>query len=247
MNGVNRRHRDTARVGIPIGCGVAVVLVATAPALHEAAHTSFAWHMVQHLLLILVAGPLLAVGASSRLAERGSRALPRSTWPPAVAATSVVYLVTIILWHVPGLYDAAMTSVPLHAMEHVSLLAASSLMWMAVALASRQGAHVSAVVALAGSAVTGAALGLVLLGAPVSLYVAHGGDGALWNQQVGGALMKVSSLFVHAGAAVWIAIRWVASVDVRRGDASRAVSMDRASVPGQDPARQDPGRFRVTP
>jgi hypothetical protein len=59
------------------------------------------------------------------------------------------------------------------------------------------------------NALAGAGLGVVLLSAPVPLYgwYADLGPVALDHQRVGGALMKVSAVVVHAGAAVWIVTR----------------------------------------
>src|SRR4051812_671002 len=53
--------------------GVAVVALAPASPRDGVAHRSLAGHMVQHVLLMMVAGPLLAVG---RAGEVLSRALP---------------------------------------------------------------------------------------------------------------------------------------------------------------------------
>src|SRR5206468_2464973 len=50
-----------------------VVLAVAIVALERVSETSFTWHMIQHTLLIVVAAPLLALGAPSVLARLPAR------------------------------------------------------------------------------------------------------------------------------------------------------------------------------
>jgi putative membrane protein len=201
-----------------------VLLVALSPAVEEAASSSFAWHMIQHQLLILVVAPLLAssrpittvarAGGSSRVGPRqGVRtwAATNAGWLALTAAG--LHLTTVLAWHLPPLYDAAMADPRLHHLEHLTLLGTAVLAWGAIVLAARdRGARaLAAAVGLAMNALAGAGLGVVLLSAPAPLYgwYADLGAVALDHQRVGGALMKVSAVVVYAGAAVWIVTRWL--------------------------------------
>jgi putative membrane protein len=201
-----------------------VLLVALSPAVEEAASGSFAWHMVQHQLLILVVAPLLAssrpvstvlrAGASSRTVPRHRvRAWSGRNAGWLAVAAAALHLTTMTAWHLPPLYDAAMADPRLHHLEHLTLLGTAVLAWGAIVLAARaQGARpLAAAVGLAMNALAGAGLGVVLLSAPVPLYgwYADLGAVALDQQRVGGALMKVSAVVVYAGAAVWIVTRWL--------------------------------------
>ena len=69
---MRRRNRPE----IWLGAGLVVLAVAIV-GLERVAETSFTWHMVQHALLIVVAAPLLAMGAPAvldRLPARWQRA-----------------------------------------------------------------------------------------------------------------------------------------------------------------------------
>jgi putative membrane protein len=100
-------------------------------------------HMVQHLVLTIVAAPLLAAGAplmlalgaagrSTRtelvrvLASRPARMLsrPLSSW--------LLFVGVIVGWHVSPLYDLAIRHALLHDLEHVLLLATGVLFWAQV-------------------------------------------------------------------------------------------------------------------
>jgi putative membrane protein len=206
--------------------GLAAVVAALAPGVEQLAHRSFAGHMAQHLLLVLVAAPLLGTArpvTTLMLAVRTPTPVPshRSAgthWvaPLAVAAGSL-HLATMLAWHLPPLYDAAVASSALHRVEHASLLGTAVLAWAAVAAAARcgDGRALVAVVVLALNALAGAGLGVVLLSAPLILYdsYATAGPAALDAQRLGGAMMKVGSVVVHAGAAVWIATAWLSRID----------------------------------
>jgi putative membrane protein len=202
--------------------GLVVAVLALSPALEGLAEASFAWHMVQHQLLILVAAPLIASArplttaawAAGRRSVR-SRAdgwFVRAAGWLAIGA-GAVHLATVLAWHLPPLYDAAMTDPQLHHLEHLTLFGTAAVAWGAILTAARDpGARaLAAVVGLSLNALAGAGLGVVLLAAPLPLFgsYAHLGAVALDQQRVGGALMKVSAVMVYAGAAVWIVTRWL--------------------------------------
>lgn len=199
--------------------GLLVTVVAVAPGVEAAAERSFVWHMGQHQLLLLVAAPLIATSAPLRSLWSGATGRPwrddgpriggAAAWPLPAALLAVAVL---LAWHVPALYDVAMAHPPVHLLEHATLLGSAVALWSAVVHAARDRSRLGlAVLALAGTAIAGAALGVVLLTAPQPLYAAYatGGPVALEQQQVGGALMKVGALLVHAGAAVGITLRWL--------------------------------------
>lgn len=104
-------------------------------------------HMVQHLLLSVVAAPLLLLGAPAVpllhgmpwFVLRGVAALLR--WPPvrAMARTLVqpvvcwsVAMAVFTLWHTPAIFDLALRSEGWHVVEHASFLASGLLFWWPV-------------------------------------------------------------------------------------------------------------------
>lgn len=202
------------------GAALATLTVALSLPMEHAAERSLAAHMVQHQLLVLVAGPLLATSGAARLvrtvAGRALPSAPSSSSARAVAATgaAVLHLAVLLLWHVPAAYDAALTDPTIHQLEHVTMLGTAVLAWVALLTAAAdERAVFGAVVGLALLAIGGAALGVVLLTAPVALYEWYGAAAGLDQQRVAGALMKVGALVVHAGGAIAVAARWFRRLD----------------------------------
>ena len=75
----------------------------------------FSLHMVQHMLLMMVAPPLMLLGiAGARPAARDRHTTLRTIWwaitrPwPAV----IIFNAVLLLWHIPSLYDTTLTTVP---------------------------------------------------------------------------------------------------------------------------------------
>jgi cytochrome c oxidase assembly factor CtaG len=133
------RRRGRAVSGRAVGCfagAVLALLVALASPLATLAEGYLLTaHMAQHLLLILVVPPLALLGLPGWLlravvATSAGDRLARAAGRPLVAflAGSAV----LAGWHLPPLYDAALRDVRLHALEHLSFLAAAGLFWWPV-------------------------------------------------------------------------------------------------------------------
>src|SRR5262249_46270135 len=106
-------------------------------------------HMAQHLLLMMLAAPLLWLSAPLFPLLRGLPEPIRVYWAaPLLRArfvrnvttrlthpftALVIYCVVTWLWHVPVLYEVALESVAWHYVEHACFLAASLLFWYGVA------------------------------------------------------------------------------------------------------------------
>jgi cytochrome c oxidase assembly factor CtaG len=128
--------------------GLATVFVAVCSPLDALGSLLLLVHMTQHLLLMLVAPPLLLLGApwapllrgfSPRTLKNGLgpflawpalRRLARALTHPVVCWT--VFVSTTWAWHVPAAYDLALRSPSWHAVEHASFLAAGILFWWPV-------------------------------------------------------------------------------------------------------------------
>lgn len=92
----------------------------------------FSAHMVQHMLLVFVAAPLLLAGAPGWFL----RPLLRRpvVWPLARLATQplvalVVFNLVFTVYHLPLLYNASLESEPLHALMHVLFIGTAILTW----------------------------------------------------------------------------------------------------------------------
>ncbi|HEX2294793.1 MAG TPA: cytochrome c oxidase assembly protein, partial [Actinomycetota bacterium] len=122
----------------------AVLFVATSgpPAVYEG---SLFWvHMVQHLLVTVVAAPLLAFSAPAALLLRSAGARTRDAFLRVVHARPVRSLAhPVVTWtvfgavmwatHYSALYDAALEDGVLHALEHGLYLTAAVAFWAPVA------------------------------------------------------------------------------------------------------------------
>jgi putative copper resistance protein D len=122
--------------------GLVVVGAALGSGLDAEADHSMRAHMLQHLLLVNLAAPLLVGGAAVALALRGAPALRgpvgralRSRWLAAAlhpACAVGVLVVVVALTHLPAVYDAALDHPLLHVLQHMAYLAAAILFWTAV-------------------------------------------------------------------------------------------------------------------
>jgi putative membrane protein len=98
-------------------------------------------HMVQHLLIMLAAAPLLLMGLPGAMrpgVPGGTGAGPGSFWPGVgrmVTHPAVCWLaatLTVLAWHVPAIFAVARGSGAWHLFEHASFLAAGILFWWPV-------------------------------------------------------------------------------------------------------------------
>ena len=95
----------------------------------------FSAHMVQHLVLTLVAPPLLIMGTPGWMLR------PALQWPvigslaravtPAKRAF-VIFNVVLIVWHLPPMYEMAMEHHNIHIVQHLCFMIAATLMWWPV-------------------------------------------------------------------------------------------------------------------
>jgi putative membrane protein len=132
----------TMRRGAFFLAGWLVVGVALSPQFDAAADDSLPWHMLQHMLLLAVAPPLLVLGEPVRVAfdllpprraqqlAAALRRRPLVTLLSPVVALSLFFLI-VLGTHLPTVFDTALASKPLHALEHLSYLLAGLLLWSA--------------------------------------------------------------------------------------------------------------------
>jgi cytochrome c oxidase assembly factor CtaG len=174
--------------------------------------------MLQHVLLLTVAAPLIVLGAPWlsiwRPLPLGLRrwlagGIARSPWCAPLRAVGRVlsnpfgalaaFSVDLLAWHIPAAYDATLSSDALHAVEHVSFMLVGILLWSAVLesppLRLRLGPLERVYLVVAALAV-GWVISLVLAFATSPLYPAYahlahrpGGISALVDQQLAAGMM----------------------------------------------------------
>lgn len=233
---LRRAGRRSLRRAAAFWAGTVALGVALLSPLDAVAETLFSAHMAQHLLLIVVAAPLLVVArpvatwfmafpsGSRRTAARARAAIafvPRVLRRPLVAFGVVT--VAMWSWHAPTLYEAALVNEPVHALEHGSFLVASMLAWSVALRGGRRDVSnaFGRALFLVAFALQGALLGALLVFASTPLYSVHRGGPALWgltalqDQQLAGALMWIPPAVVYLAAIAAVLIGAFRTMELR--------------------------------
>jgi putative copper resistance protein D len=215
--------------------GLGAILLALISPIEAYEGVLFSVHMLQHMLLELVAAPLLLLGAPVTLALRvaspsARRGLLRvlHSWPVAVLSFPLVgWLVFAGVnwgWHFSTLYDEALENVALHYVQHATFLAASLLFWWPVVGADPSRWRLPYPVRLFYLFLAmpqNSFLGVALMGAPAVLYPHYlsnlrtWGPTALADQNLGGILMWVVGDIVFLAAMAGVVAAWVRHEDRR--------------------------------
>jgi putative membrane protein len=215
--------------------GLIVIFVALQSPLDTYADNAFWVHMIQHLLLILAAPPLLLLGTPAALLRplvrnRAVFGIMRALTHPGVAwllSTSV-----FLLWHIPSLYDAAVLDTKVHALEHLCFLLTALLFWWPIYSPLPELPRLSRanqVMYLLLSCQPNVILGAVLVfgHAYYGVYAGAlrlGNISPLADQQIGGAIMWVP------GNLVFLAIVSKLFFDWFNERETAAVEMERAAA-----------------
>lgn len=230
---IHRRGRPDPRRATLFTGAVATVAVAVISPLDAMSRALASAHMVQHLLLVLVAAPLLALSAPSGPLLRGSPRLARHAavrWRRRLkldrarlrflrtpVTVSLLHAAALWFWHAAVPYDAALRSHPLHVLEHASFLVTGVLFW-GVVLGSRAAGRVSngyAVLLVFAMAMQSVILSLLLTFAPTAWYSSYATTTRAWgleplaDQQLAGAIMWVPAGLVYLGVALALFAAWL--------------------------------------
>ncbi len=202
---------------------VLVLVVALLSPLASYAEERFGAHMVQHLLLIYLAAPLLALAAPVTLALQaaGPRARQRlnaalHSRPAAVLSHPVltwsVFAATMYLVHFSTLFDASLRAAWVHGAEHLLFLGAAALFWWPVVRADPVPGRLpwpARLLYLVAAMPYQSMLGLAIYSSDHVLYATYAerlGAEALADQQLAGVLMWLGGdLFMLAAIGVAIA------------------------------------------
>lgn len=115
-------------------CGLVVLAAALSPPVDDLADQLLVAHMAEHLLIGDIAALLIVLGLTGPLLGPLLRnrvvARLRILTHPVVAVP--VWAVNFYVWHLPGLYQAALRHDSIHALEHATFLTFGVAMWMAL-------------------------------------------------------------------------------------------------------------------
>jgi putative membrane protein len=237
------RARTLARRGQPVpgwrialfALGIALLLVAvTSPIAEIGEEELFSFHMTQHLLLGDLAPLCLLAGLTGPLL-RPLLALPgvlrlRVLANPFVALP--VWAANLALWHVPAVYEAAVESSAVHALEHTAFFAAGTVLWLPVleTLPAPEWFGTGAKLAyIVGVRLVATLVGNVFVWGGSPFYDVYGtGDDYLGlspgaDQSLAGSLMMLEGSLVTIVAIAWLFLRMAQEGEVRQSLIERGV------------------------
>jgi putative membrane protein len=257
---VGRRHRSNPpprwRTAAFLS-GMAAIVVALCSPIEAYEGQLFSVHMVQHMLLELVAAPLILLGApvtlTLRVASPGVRRGLLAILHSRIVAVLTFPLLTWLLfaavnwgWHFSTLYDDALENVPLHYLQHATFLIAALLFWWPVVGADPGRWRLRYPVRLFYLFLAmpqNSFLGVALMSAPAVLFPHYlttlrpWGPSPLTDQNLGGIVMWVFGDLVFLIAMAAVVAAWVRHEDRRtaRLDArldAEAAARERAAPTG---------------
>jgi putative membrane protein len=236
------------RLGAWVG-GVATIFAASMPWMEHIAGETFTGHMIQHLLVIAVAAPLLVFAEPLRTATRSGvvpttaagRRLGALWRRSAPVVGPVAFVLALFITHLTSIYDRALGNQLVHELEHAAYLGTAVLLWSAV-LGPGRAAAVARVGVAFGVAAAGSVLGIALLSASEPLiptYEHHlGFDDALTDQRTAAAIMWIGGMVTTVPlllVAVW---RW-ASAEERSAQHAEALAISAARGTTADSGLRD--------
>ncbi|MCH7625769.1 MAG: cytochrome c oxidase assembly protein [Chloroflexi bacterium] len=214
--------------------GVLVIFVALLSPIHFLSDGYlFSVHMVQHVLITLVAPPLLILGTPDWLI----RPLLRPNWSFRLARilTNPIFAIASFnlvfsLWHVPALYDASVTIRGLHIAEHLIMITTATLMWWPLTSNMPELPRLSYPIQMGYLFILSMAQIIVfaiITFASHPLYDFYAsaprifGIGPLLDQQIGAIIMKIGGGTLFLGLFVMAFFRWY-NQEQGQADAERA-------------------------
>jgi putative membrane protein len=199
-------------------------------------------HMVQHMLLMNLAAPLVVLGAPVRtmlwvlppawrqMPGRGRRRLethgvPRYLlWQPLLLW--ITYAAVLWVWHLPRLYEAALHQPWVHDVQHLMFFGVSCLFWRVMfdPIGRLRLSRGLAVMYLFATSLHATLLGVFMALAPRLWYTTYAERTTAWglapieDQQLAGYIMWMPACMAYAAVAAIIFGRWLHEEGVRRPD-----------------------------
>ena len=235
------------RESVAFWCGWTALMAAVLPPIDAMAVELFSAHMAQHELMMLVGAPLLIAGRPlstclwgfptrwrSRVAAplQSSAATVAWRWLTAPLAAWALHGLAIWVWHVPALYDTAVTHEGIHALQHAMFVGTSALFWWGL-IYGRYGrvGYGAAVFYVFTTVVHTGILGAAVTFSGVPLYSVYAGPAAargvdaLQDQQLAGLIMWIpaGAVLTLFGLALFVA--WLGEAERRSQRSSRSVRL----------------------
>jgi putative membrane protein len=238
--------------------GLAVLAIALASPIERLSTQLFWVHMVQHVLLLVVAPPLIVL---ARPWVRLWRSLPlsarrwlgrelscgRLTWLRRLSAALgrplpafMLFCGVVLGWHVPVMFEATLRSEALHALEHTLFFLTALTFWKQVIDSPPLHSLLSElqrIVYLIGAMVVMWILAVVLALAPEPLYGSYaqmasrpGGISALADQQIAAGIMWVPGSITFVIVLFVYVHRWLTPAPMPKFASESALTTESASA-----------------
>lgn len=234
------KSREMTKSALAFYSGLLVLVVALVSPIHFMGEHLFTFHMIEHELVMAVAAPLIVLARPvgfvlwsvprrvRHLIAAGMTAEPvRASWNLLAggAVATTLHGAAIWVWHAPDIFDATVTDVTLHRLQHLSFFLTAILFWWSVLWRSGKGmAAWHLFVTMMHTSILGALIAL----APRVFYVSQTEAAPAWgltpfeDQQLAGLLMWVPGGIIYAGAALMMMAAWISRSSKRGGYDSHA-------------------------
>ena len=201
--------------------GILVIFIALASPIHVVSEKYlFSVHMLQHVLLTLIAPPLMVRGIPDWLI----RPLLRPNWSFKIAralthpiGAFLAFNIVFSIWHVPALYNASLSYHGIHIVEHIMMISTALLMWWPLTSTMPELPRVSypmRIMYLFGLSVAQIIVfgALTFAGEPIYGFYVNAprisSISPLTDQQIGAVIMKVGGGMLFLGLLIVTFYRW---------------------------------------
>jgi len=232
--GSSGRDRPQPLQALAFSASLLTIVIALDSPIDHYADQLFWVHMVQHILLLTVAPPLLLLGRPWPRMWRALPLQPRTKVARAIALSRrmapmralarplpawILFNATIIAWHIPAAYDATLTSGVVHACEHAMFFFIGLLFWARVIDPGPLRPRLIWPIRIAytaGTMVVGWLLAITLVMVPHAIYSYYsalqtrpGGISAMTDQQLAAGVMWVPGSLAYAITFIIGFYRWL--------------------------------------
>jgi cytochrome c oxidase assembly factor CtaG len=215
---------------------LAVILIALVSPLDALSEELSSAHMVQHMLLVMVAAPLFVLGSPTFVLAWGLPEFHRGwgkscftfvfrlpqepiLWQPLLLWA--LYAVTLWVWHHPVLYQAALRDLFVHDAQHLSFFVVACLFWRACLdpLSARRLCPAVAIPYLFATSLHASALGVFLALSPWPWYDDYAtrttafGFTPLEDQQLAGFIMWMPACLIYPAVAAVLFGAWLSGLN----------------------------------
>ena len=216
--------------------GLGIVLVALMSPLDSLGASIFSAHMIQHLLLMVAAVPLLVLGrpiltitsgfpprarSIAARVERASAVRLARKGIDNVVLVGIIQILVVWAWHVPALYQSALDDEWVHVLEHSTFFMAALAFWRLVLSARARPPYPARVLLIFVTGLQGAALGAIITLAGRALYAARSLGSEIWSltpledQALAGIIMWVLPGILYFVVMIVLLLRWFRQMDAR--------------------------------